>query len=393
MNTHSANLRLQDHQQETNNRASVEKRLDTVRKNRPSGLFPEHQHISSHFYGQELTTYFKSMQQTSLLTQEEELSLGSAIKDNLDALLTRVLATRTSFIPMLGLQKQIKLWQNDPKACGLSIETILCFMDKLLVKIKSNPQLDLELAAFTAEVRERRSLVQSALNRMVTANLRLVVKIAKNYRHRGVSFQDLIQEGNLGLMKACLRFDYTTGYRFSTFAHWWIRQSIIRALHGQSHTIRLPVHFYSRINAFHKSFFQLRQDLGRDPTIEEISEASGLSKAKILAVIRANYEPVSLETPIGSDGDKLADHIENPDTISPEQATEENQMMKLLSNCMASLCPRDRQILSLRFGLDDGEPQTLEQVGLHMNISRERVRQLEKRALHRMRCFAENGRN
>jgi RNA polymerase primary sigma factor len=356
----------------------------------PTDRVTHHPHLVGELYAQELNTYFKSMHHTPLLTQEEELSIGRTIKENLEALLKLVLTKETSFLPLRALQKKTRLWQNNPKSCGLSIETILCLLDRLLPKLENNRKLEKELAGFSADVRERRRLLQVALDRMITANLRLVVKIAKNYRHRGVSFQDVLQEGNLGLMKACLRYDHTTGYRLSTYAHWWIRQSIIRALHGQSHTIRLPVHFYGRINAFHNSFFQLRQDLGRDPSVEEVSEHSGLSNTKILAVIRANFEPISLETPIGQDGEQLADHIVNTEAASPEQTTQDNQLRRLLKDGMASLVPRERRIIVLRFGLDEEEPQTLDQVGRLMNISRERVRQLEKRALLRMKNFLGN---
>ena len=364
--------------------------LTVGQTNMPTGRVTNHQHRGADLYARDLTIYLKSMHHTPLLTQEEELSIGRNIKENLEALLELVLTPKTSFLPLRALQNQIKTWQMAPKSCGLCIETILCLLDRSLPNTENNRRLAREFAGFAAAIRERRLLLQASLDRMITANLRLVVKIAKSYRHRGLSFQDVLQEGNLGLMKACLRYDHTTGYRFSTYAHWWIRQSIIRALQMQSRTIRLPVHFYGRINAFHKSFFQLRQVLGRDPSMGEVSQDSGLSSTKIMAVISANCEPISLETPIGRDGDQLADHIENTDLASPEQATQDYQLRMLLKEVMASLPPKDRRIVVLRFGLDDEEPLTLEQVGRHMNLSRERVRQLEKRALLRMKNLLEN---
>jgi RNA polymerase primary sigma factor len=203
---------------------------------------------------------------------------------------------------------------------------------------------------------------------------------------------DLIQEGNLGLMKAVARFDYETGNRFSTFASWWIRQTISRALCDQGRSIRVPVHFQEIRNQFYRCFFELVKELGRDPNPTEISERSGLSLEKILTIIQMNREPISLETPVSDDGDRLGDLIENTESVSPLEAFEENEILYLTEKALGTLSQRERQILSMRFGLGDVGPCTLEEVGQTLSISRERVRQLEKRALNRLRHSPERRR-
>jgi RNA polymerase primary sigma factor len=196
---------------------------------------------------------------------------------------------------------------------------------------------------------------------------------------------DLIQEANLGLIKAVARFDYTTGHRFSTFASWWIRQSIYRALCDNGRTIRLPVHVQEMRNQFHRAFFELLRELGREPTYVEVADRAGLSVKKVLTIIQMNREPVSLETPLSKDGDLLGDLIENQDSPSPLEATLDAEMMNLAESALNALPLRERQILSLRFGLEDDGPYTLEELGRTLGISRERVRQLEQRALKRIR--------
>jgi RNA polymerase primary sigma factor len=186
-------------------------------------------------------------------------------------------------------------------------------------------------------------------------------------------------------MKAVARFDYTTGNRFSTFASWWIRQTISRALSDQGRTIRVPVHFQEIRNQFYRAFFDLLKELGREPTPSEIAERSGLSAEKILTILQMNREPISLDTPVSEDGDLLGDLIENQDNISPLEAVVETELLDLTEKALKILSDRERQILSMRFGLGDNGTCTLEEVGECLNISRERVRQLEKRAMNRLR--------
>jgi len=223
---------------------------------------------------------------------------------------------------------------------------------------------------------------------MVRANLRLAVNIAKRYVNRGVSFSDLIQEGNLGLLKAVSRYDYTTGYRFSTYASWWIRQTISRAISDHGRTIRVPVHLLDARKSFYRSYFDLVDENGREPTVNELAERSGLSKDKILKITNMVRETVSLETPISDDGDLLRDLIENKDAESPLEVAQDNELFSLTETALSILDARERKILSMRFGIGKERVSTLEKVGETLNISRERVRQLEKRALERLRKSA-----
>jgi RNA polymerase primary sigma factor len=334
---------------------------------------------------QEMAPYFKAMRQIPLLKPDDEKRLGKRIKDARDQLIRMALDVQTDFIPLRAFQKKVKEWTRKKKNSRKSIEAVYKDFDHVLSLMEDNNNVSTDLADFVNNCRKCQRALSQAMDEMVSANLRLVIKIARTYGHRGLALTDLIQEGNLGLIKAAARFDYTTGYRFSTFAQWWIRQSITRALHDHSRTIRLPVHVYEIRNRFFRSFYILLHELGREPSIFEIAEHSGLSEEKVISIIQLNREAVSLETPVGDDGDSLSDFIENNDGLSPVQAVELAEIHKLLGRTFASLAERDRIVLSMRFGLGDHEPRTLEEVGRELNISRERVRQLEKRALDRLR--------
>ena len=229
---------------------------------------------------------------------------------------------------------------------------------------------------------------QEAKNTLINANLRLVVNIAKHYVGRGMLFLDLIQEGNLGLMKAVDKFDYTKGFKFSTYATWWIRQAITRAIADQARTIRIPVHMVETINKMTRVQRQLVQDLGRDPTAEEISEAMGgeLTPKRIREIQRIAMEPVSLETPIGEEEDShLGDFIEDKDNESPVDYTTKQLLKEELNSILKELTDREEKVLRLRYGLDDNHPRTLEEVGKVFNVTRERIRQIEAKAIKKLR--------
>ncbi|MDL2289629.1 RNA polymerase sigma factor RpoD [Clostridia bacterium OttesenSCG-928-F22] len=242
------------------------------------------------------------------------------------------------------------------------------------------PKEEVELAMRMAEGSAE------AKRKLTEANLRLVVSIAKRYVGRGMLFLDLIQEGNLGLIKAVEKFDYSKGYKFSTYATWWIRQAITRAIADQARTIRIPVHMVETINKLIRVSRQLLQEFGRDPQPEEIAKEMGISEEKVREIIKIAQEPVSLETPIGEEDDShLGDFIPDDDVPAPAEAAAFTLLKEQLMDVLDTLTPREEKVLRLRFGLDDGRARTLEEVGKEFNVTRERIRQIEAKALRKLR--------
>ncbi len=277
--------------------------------------------------------------------------------------------------------------RNDAIAEDLSVPEGISIDDPVRMYLKEIGKVPLLTAEEEIEIAKRlEEGDENAKQKLAEANLRLVVSIAKRYVGRGMLFLDLIQEGNLGLIKAVEKFDYRKGFKFSTYATWWIRQAITRAIADQARTIRIPVHMVETINKLIRVSRQLLQEYGREPSPEEIAKEMGISESKVREIIKIAQEPVSLETPIGEEEDShLGDFIPDEDAPAPAEAASFALMKEQLMEVLDTLTPREEKVLRLRFGLDDGHQRTLEEVGKEFNVTRERIRQIEAKALRKLR--------
>jgi RNA polymerase primary sigma factor len=302
----------------------------------------------------------------AMLRREEELALKAPTNDPV-----RMYLKEIGKVPLLTAEEEVDLAKR--------IEAGLFASEKLATtrKLADKTRRDMEAI-------ERDG--QLAKKKLVEANLRLVVSIAKRYVGRGMLFLDLIQEGNLGLIRAVEKFDYTKGYKFSTYATWWIRQAITRAIADQARTIRIPVHMVETINKLIRIQRQLLQDLGREPSPEEIAKEMDLTPDKVREILKVSQEPVSLETPIGEEEDShLGDFIEDSDAVVPVDAASFILLQEQLDSVLHTLSEREKKVIQLRFGLTDGHPRTLEEVGREFGVTRERIRQIESKTLSKLR--------
>ena len=290
------------------------------------------------------------------------------------------------FMPDTDLKLGLDSDLSDDLEMALSTEGI-AIDDPVKIYLKEIGRVPLLSAAAEIELAQRMSKGDSyAKKRLSEANLRLVVSIAKKYVGRGMQFLDLIQEGNLGLIKAVDKFDYTKGFKFSTYATWWIRQAITRAIADQARTIRIPVHMVETINKLIRVSRQLLQELGREPTPEEIAEEMKMPVERVREILKISQEPVSLETPIGEEEDShLGDFIKDDNVPVPADAATFTLLKEQLEEVLGTLTEREQKVLTLRFGLEDGRARTLEEVGKEFNVTRERIRQIEAKALRKLR--------
>ena len=283
-----------------------------------------------------------------------------------------------------GEEAEVK---EDGADIDLSVPEGVALDDPVRMYLKEIGRVPLLTAEEEVELAKRMEMGdREAKQRLIESNLRLVVSIAKRYVGRGMAFLDLIQEGNMGLIKAVEKFDYRKGYKLSTYATWWIRQAITRAIADQARTIRIPVHMVETINKLVRTSRELVQELGREPTAEEIAEKMGITPEKVREIQKIAQEPVSLETPIGEEEDShLGDFIEDVDALAPDEAASYLLLKEQIEEVLSGLNDREQRVLRLRFGLDDGRPRTLEEVGREFGVTRERIRQIEAKALRKLR--------
>ncbi len=330
------------------------------------------------------TTYLREMGQFDLLTPEEEAKYSKTIREGFDAIIMAIRDNSSGTKEMQMLVERIDLWQRrDPSLKPKKQQ--LNYM-RHCVKLANRKYEDKrELFDLNTRLEAYNRSIEVAKDAMIRANLRLVVSIAKRYMHQGLTLADLIQEGNLGLMRAVFRFDYKKGNKFSTYASWWIRQAITRAILDKTRTIRLPVHFLELRSQFFKAFYSLLKELGREPTPVEIAKMTDLPMDKILAILEASREPISLETPVGDDDSTLGDFLENQEAESPYDAVQNRELANRVTEVLSTLTDREEKIIRLRFGIGEKAEYTLEEIGKRFNVSRERIRQIEKKALNRLR--------
>lgn len=338
------------------------------------------------------------LQTAKLLSQEDEIRHAKTIRDNFYTIIENVKDIQSPSPRIHALQKKVTDWEKKEKPIKPG-KRRLDYILNTLESVCSKHPYDMDTHFLCKKFKTLSREIETSKDTLINANLRLVCSIAKRYTDRGLCLGDLVQEGCIGLMRAVFRFDHTTGRRFSTYASWWIRQAITRAIPEKTRTIKLPAHFLVSRNHFNKTFNGLRKQLGRKPTMAELSKGSYMPYHKMLSIIESSTEPVSLEEPMGENNQSLMQVIENRTATLPDDIAITADLSKQLDSILNTLSPREAQVLRLRFGIGGKNECTLDEVGKQFNVSRERIRQIEQEALQRlrhpsrsdhMRCFLES---
>ncbi len=340
----------------------------------------------------------QKLQSSKLLNHEDEIGYTRTIRENFNSIAYGILSIQLPSKRLSDLQKTLQAWElkdQQLKPGKRRLDHMISTLESICCSTPENAETQALCMQFKILAEE----IETAKNSLITANLRLVCSIAKRYTDRGLSLADLTQEGCIGLMRAVFRFDHNTGRRFSTYASWWIRQAITRAIPEKTRTIKLPAHFLVSCNHFNKSFSALHKELGRKPTIQELSKTTYMPYEKMLSIMETTREPTSLDEPIGENNQNLMSIIENKASSSPDDIAVKVDLHKQLDGVLDSLSDREAQVIRMRFGIGIKEECTLDEVGKLFNVSRERIRQIEQEALQRLRhparsdhikCFLES---
>ena len=361
----------------------IEANLDPQEE--PDPLAPPQEEEEELFQSNLVSFYLQDVSRFELLSPEREIELARTIKECQEGLVNLVV-THCAAAELFGnLRNKIARWQSEVGTYPGLREKIVVHIVSTLESVAAVEGAPETCKGLAVEARHVADQIDIAKDEMVKGNLRLVLSIAKRYRSRGLSFLDLIQEGNMGLLKAVSRYDYTKGNRFSTYATWWVRQSIIRAIYEKTNTIRLPVHVIEMKSFFHKVITELFEELDREPSAMEIAERSGLPIEKVTMLDQLSCRPASLEATVGKREQRLGDFIEDNKGISPLEEISQLELVDVTRRVLASLSPREEGVLKSRFGIDGKPVQTLKTIGGRLGVSKERVRQIEKRAIQKLR--------